>query len=111
MEEDNFRLVEAYLQSIVKKDFNNLNLAEEFKHSSPFGVIYNVPDFIEACKLIVSQTKAIEIQRHIAQGNTVCVHYEAVTLGGRMPMTEWFTIKDGKITDIKVYFDARISHG
>lgn len=108
---ENLELVRAYLEAIVRKDFESLPLAEYVRHSSPFGTIENKKDFVEACKLIVAQTKAIEIKREITDGDTVCMHYEAVASGKRMPMTEWFTIKNGLITDIKVYFDARINHG
>ena len=107
-EQHNVQLVRDYLDAIVRKDFKGLNLAPVFRHSSPFGVIEGPDAFIEACKLIVAQTQAIEIRRELVQGNTVCVHYEAVTASGRLAMTEWFILIDDLISEIRVFFDARI---
>ena len=108
--DDPLTIVHRYLDAIVAKDFYALNLADDFFHQSPFGRVDGVPAFIEACKLVVAHTKAIDIKRELVQGDTVCVFYDAVTATGRMPMTEWYRIRNGQIADIEVFFDASVRH-
>lgn len=103
-------LVRNYLDSIVRKDFTQLNLSENFRHSSPFGIQEGRENFIEACKLVVAGTQAIEIKKMIEEKDSVCVEYDVISPNGRMAISEWYSIRNGLITEIRAYFDASINN-
>jgi hypothetical protein len=44
-----------------------------------------------------------------ADGDDVCLIYDLVTNtpAGTAPVAEWFRVRDGKIAQIRVFFDAR----
>ncbi len=102
----NPQIVRRYLDGLVAKQFDALPLAEDIVHVSPFGTVQGRKPFVEACKLVVSETKEIVILDLLDEGDSVSVRYEAVTPVRRMPITEWYTLKDGLITRIDAYFDG-----
>lgn len=110
MEKEPLEVVRTYLKMIEAKAFDQLKLGPNFVHRSPFGVIKDPNEFIEACKLVVAQTQSLDIKRELVEGNKVCVFYDAVSASGRLPMTEWFTVEEGKISAIEVHFDASVRH-
>lgn len=102
----NAQIVRSYLDALVRKDFDALPLAEDIVHVSPFGTVQGRKPFVEACKLVVSETREIVIQDLLEDGDSVSVRYEAVTPVRRMPITEWYSLKGGLITRIDAYFDG-----
>lgn len=102
----NSGIVKRYLDALVAKEFEILPLAEDIVHVSPFGTVKGRKPFVEACKLVVSETKEIVILDLLEEGDSVSVRYEAVTPVRRMPITEWYTLKDGLISRIDAYFDG-----
>ena len=57
----NPQIVRRYLDGLVAKQFDALPLAEDIVHVSPFGTVQGRKPFVEACKLVVSETKEIVI--------------------------------------------------
>jgi ketosteroid isomerase-like protein len=102
----NAQVVRDYLEALVRKDYSSLPLSEDITHVSPFGTITGRKPFIEACKLVVSETREIILQDLLEEGDSVSVRYEAVTPVRRMPITEWYTLRNGLIARIDAYFDG-----
>ncbi len=53
--------------------------------------------------------QAAHQQKVFADDNDVCVIYDLVTAtpAGTAPTAEWYRLRDGKISAVRVYFDAR----
>ncbi|GEM_PF-6912065 len=99
--------VRYYLSLIPAQDFENMPLHEMVRHESPYGEVLGRRVFTEACRSLVAGTREIVIKSCIAQGDTVAVEYEAIKdTGSRFELSEWFRIVDGKIVEIKAFFDG-----
>lgn len=100
-------IVRQYLDLIVKHAFDELPLHPQVRHESPYGVITGRLAFIKACSTIVGGLKEIDLRSLIAKGPKVVVEYDAIQESGtRFLLSEWFTVEDDQITEIKAFFDA-----
>jgi ketosteroid isomerase-like protein len=103
--------VDAYRAAWEAKDFPaaRAHLAEDLDFAGPIDTFDNADDYIQAItglSHIVSGTTT----RHVfVDGDDVAVFYDmhTTTPAGTAPIAEWFHVRDGKISAIRVYFDAR----
>jgi ketosteroid isomerase-like protein len=53
--------------------------------------------------------RSARLQKVFVHGNDVCVIYDLVTNtpAGTAPTAEWYHVRDGKISAVRVFFDAR----
>jgi hypothetical protein len=101
----NLETVKLYYEAWKESNPDKLRLAASIKHTSPMGRYDSRDDFLNACwgKSGKFETKN---ESFISQGNAVAARYEILNDGKSSPVCEWFTIENGEITDIKVYFGS-----
>lgn len=103
---------------IVKKWFDcwntgnidDLPIAEDFRHTSPFGTIASKQRYLE----IVNKNKAdflsntLTLINHLAQGNEVCVQFEQQNSNTGLEMTvcEWYVIQGRLIKEIRSFYNV-----
>jgi hypothetical protein len=79
---------------------------QEALRTGDFSALPFAPDF--ACRTPLGRLDRREfvIQDFLEDGDSVSVRYEAVTPVRRMPITEWYTLRNGLIARIEAFFDG-----
>jgi ketosteroid isomerase-like protein len=102
-------LVAAYFGAYEKKDraaLENL-LADDFTFSSPVDDRIDRTRYFERCWPFSQQAKEFRIEKLLADDEEAFVRYEAVTTNGStFRNIETFTIHEGKIVHVEVYFGS-----
>ena len=100
-------LVKQWFDKWEKGDFLNLPISENFKHTSPFGIIEGK----KAYKNLIEENKdkflgyEFEIHDVIYESNKACVRYTAKQ--GQefsLDVSEWYYAKDNLIEQIIAYY-------
>jgi PhnB protein len=82
-------------------------LAEDFTFTSPIDDRISRARYFERCWPNSEHLVAFDIQKLFAQGDEVFAQYEAESKGGgRFRNTEFFTLREGKVTHVDVYFGS-----
>jgi ketosteroid isomerase-like protein len=104
-------LVESYHAAWRHHDYEKARslLHDELSFHGPFDTFTRADDFIEAIRGLAPIVKDVEIQKTFADGDDVCLLFEMITNtpAGSQPIAEWYRVRDGKIAELRVYFDAR----
>jgi ketosteroid isomerase-like protein len=113
MTESNISVVREYFRAYADKDRAAIEglVDEAFRFSSPRDNHIDRATYFRRCwknSEAVAGHKMIHI---LADGHRVFVIYElAWTAGGVSRNTELFTLRDGKIVDVEVYFGWSVPH-
>ena len=100
-------LVEQWFQKWNKGDYLNLPISENFKHTSPFGVIEGKTAYLDLVKenedKFLGQT--FEIHDTIYLKNKACVRYTAKQATNfSLDVSEWYYVKNNRIEEIVAYY-------
>lgn len=100
-------LVKEWFDIWEAGDFQNLPLAENFKHTSPYGVIDGKSQYME---LVESNRDKflgnhIGIHDEIYTGNKACVRYTVSKEDFSMEVSEWIYTENDKIKEIIAYYN------
>jgi limonene-1,2-epoxide hydrolase len=103
--------VESYQAAIGSGDFSAARklLQDDMTFQGPIDTFHQADDYLESIKRLASIIQRIDLKRVFAEGNDVCVLYEMVTNtpAGTAFIAEWYQVKDSKIANLRVVFDAR----
>lgn len=104
-------IVDAYRAAWENKDFETARqqLADNLDFAGPIDTFDNADDYITAIKGLSQITKGTSTKRVFEDGADVCVIYDlqTATPAGDAPVAEWYQVADGRISMIRVFFDAR----
>lgn len=106
------------LHPVVKKWFHcwetgnieELPIAEDFSHTSPFGTIATKERYLD----IVNKNKkdflgnTLTVTKQIREGNNVCVQFEQKNSNTGLEMTvcEWYVIDGDTIKEIRSFYNV-----
>ncbi|MEK7954449.1 nuclear transport factor 2 family protein [Luteolibacter soli] len=102
-------LIAAYFAAYEKKDRTALEnlLAEDFTFSSPVDDRIDRDRYFQRCWPFSQQAKEFRIEKLLADDEEAFVRYEAVTVSGTaFRNIETFSIREGKIVHVEVYFGS-----
>jgi ketosteroid isomerase-like protein len=106
-------IAKAIFKAFVDKDRAALErlITDDFQFSSPLDNALRRDEYLRVCWPNSGNIARFDFQ-HIAEaGDHVFVTYEAETRGGkRFRNTEVFTIRDGRISAVEVYFGWNVPH-
>jgi ketosteroid isomerase-like protein len=102
-------IVDRYNQALGAKDFAAARalLADDLRFEGPIDRFQRADDYVEAIKGLYGMVKGVEHQASIGEGDDVAVFYLLDTPMAKAPVAEWYTVRGGKITSLRAYFDAR----
>lgn len=102
-------IVQTWSQFVHHGEFDKARpmAAKSFSFRGPIDTFDRVDDYLAALKGLGNIVTGSESEAVIAQGNEVALFYILKTKVADAPVAEWYTVKDGKISSIRVYFDAR----
>jgi len=84
-------------------------LADDLSFVGPFDRFHAAEPYLEALLQLAPMIERVDMKRMFAEGDDVALFYDLVTKtpAGTAPCAERYSMKNGKITHIQVYFDAR----
>lgn len=99
-------LVHDWFDKWDKGDFLHLPVADNFKHTSPFGTIDGKKAYLQ----LVEQNKNKFLGYHFAihdglyEKDKACVRYTATQGDFKLDVSEWYYVKGGLIEEIIAYY-------
>lgn len=100
-------LVKRWFDKWEKGDFLNLPVSEDFKHTSPYGIIDGKERYISLVEANKDKFLGHRFVLHdeIYDRDRACVRYTAIQGDFRLEVSEWYWIKDSLIEEIVAYYN------
>jgi limonene-1,2-epoxide hydrolase len=105
----NTQVAETYLQALESKDPSRARLAPDVTLQYPLSprMISGDASVIEYLSAMMTAIDAVEIERHISEGDYVVTLWQAHTVWGVIPVCHVFQIAEETIREIRSFFDPR----
>lgn len=104
---DTRALVEKWFEVWTIGDFENIPVSENFKHTSPYGIIAGKNVYLDL--VLPNKDKFLgnrfEIHDAIYEEEKACVRYTMIGQQFLMEVTEWTYCKNGLISEIVAYYN------
>lgn len=102
-------VVDKYNRALEAKDFAEASrfLADDLRFEGPIDRFEKAADYVAAITRLYGMVKGVVHQATIVEGNEVAVFYLLDTPMAKAPVAEWYTVRNGKIVQLRAYFDAR----
>jgi len=99
-------LVKKWFELWEKGDFMALPLADNFKHTSPFGTIDGKKAYLDLVSANTDKFLGHRFKLHdtLHGDNKACVRYTTTQGDLSMEVSEWYYIKDNLISEIIAYY-------
>ena len=102
-------VIQSWISCWQTGNIEALPIADDFKHTSPFGTIESKKRYLE----IVEKNKkdflgnTLTIIKHINEGDNVCVQFEQknMSTGLNMTVCEWYSLKGDHIQEIRSFYN------
>jgi ketosteroid isomerase-like protein len=102
--------VERYHEAMGSGDMQTARslLADDLRFKGPIDEFDNADDYLQALGRLAQIVTGTDVRKVVADGADVVTIYDLHTsAAGTSPVAEWATVRDGKIAEMRVYFDAR----
>jgi ketosteroid isomerase-like protein len=102
-------IVERYAAALAGGDFATARglLADDLHFVGPIDEFHRAEDYLGALQQLFSMVRGVEDQATVAQDAEVVRFYVLDTPVAKAAVAEWFTVRDGRIAELRAYFDAR----
>jgi ketosteroid isomerase-like protein len=104
-------VADKFFKAWTSGDFETARglLHDDLSFKGPIDTFDNADAYIGALRGLSQIVKAAEEQKVFVDGDDVCVIYDLVTAtpAGTAPTAEWYHLRNGKISAVRVFFDAR----
>ena len=102
-------IVHRYADALEARDFAAARafLADDLRFEGPIDRFNRADDYMKAISGLYGMVKGIDHQATVAEGDNVAVFYVLKTPVADAPVAEWYTVRSGKIVQLRAYFDAR----
>jgi ketosteroid isomerase-like protein len=104
-------VADKFFKAWTTADFETARaqLHDDVSFEGPLDRFDNADAYIGSLRGLAQIVKAAEEQKVFVDGNDVCVIYHLVTNtpAGTSPVAEWYHLRDGKISAVRVFFDSR----
>jgi SnoaL-like domain len=100
----------TYFEAWRARDFTRLRsvLADDVDFAGPLGKVKGGDECLRGLQMMAKIMTGIEIQKVFRDDNDVLTWFELSTsVAAPVPVANWMHVEDGKITRIRVAFDAR----
>ena len=104
-------VVDRYFVAQKEKDFATMRtlLHDDVIFRGALGTTDNAEDFISGLQRMTATMTGMERRALFAEGEDVCQVYDLTltTPPVTLPIAQWIKVRDGRIAQVYVYFDAR----
>jgi ketosteroid isomerase-like protein len=109
--DDSKSVATSFFKAWTTGDFDTARslLHDDVSFSGPLDSFHDADSYIGALRGLSQIVQAAQEQKVFADETDVCVIYDLVTAtpAGTAPTAEWYRLRDGKISSVRVFFDAR----
>jgi len=101
--------VDSFNRALEKKDFATARalLADDLHFEGPIDRFDRADDYVAAITRLYGMVNGVQHQATIVEGDEVAVFYVLDTPVAKAPVAEWYRVRDGRIAELRAYFDAR----
>lgn len=102
-------VVRDWNRALEARDFDAARalLADDLRFDGPIDHFERAEDYVAAIKRLYGMVKGVRQLGKVAQGDQVALFTVLETAVADAPVAEWYTVRGGKITNLRAYFDAR----
>jgi limonene-1,2-epoxide hydrolase len=102
-------IVEQFATALSSGDFGTARslLANDLHFACPIDEFHCADDYLGALRQLFGMVRGIEHQATVAKDAQVVRFSVLDTPVAKAPVAEWYTVKDGRIAEVRAYFDAR----
>jgi ketosteroid isomerase-like protein len=104
-------VADTFFKAWTTGDFDTARsmLSDDVSFAGPIDRFDNADAYITSLRGLAQIVQGAEEQKVFVDGNDVCVIYDLVTNtpAGAAPTVDWYHVRDGKISAVRVFFDAR----
>ena len=100
----------TYFDAWKARDFTRLRsvLADDVDFAGPLAKVKGGDDCLRGLQGMAQIMTGLEVRRVFCDGSDVLTWFDlATSVAGTVPVANWMRVQDGKITRIRVAFDAR----
>jgi len=101
----------SFLKAWTTGDFDTARslLHDDVSFSGPIDSFDDADSYVAALRGLSQIVQDAREQKVFADDTDVCVIYDLATTtpAGTAPTAEWYHLRDGKISAVRVFFDAR----
>ena len=110
MADDATKVATAYFDAWKANDFDTMRslLADDVTFSGPLAQIEGAEDYMKGIEGMSQITSEISIRKVFVDGPDVLTWYDLhTTVAPPVPVANWLHVEDGRVTSLRVAFDAR----
>ena len=110
MADDAAKIASAYFDAWKVNDFDTMRslVDDDITFAGPLAQLEGAQDYMEGIKGMSRITSDIVIRKTFVDGPDVLTWYDLhTTVASPVPVANWLHIEEGKITSLRVAFDAR----
>ena len=110
MGDDAAKVASTYFDAWKVNDFDTMRslVDDDVRFAGPLGQVEGAQDYMEGIKGMSRTKSDLVIRKTFVDGPDVLTWYELhTTVAPPVPVANWLHIEDGKITSLRVVFDAR----
>ncbi len=110
MSDDAAKVATAYFDAWKVNDFDTMRslVDDDVTFAGPLAQTEGVADYMEGIEGMSRIKSEIVVQKTFVDGPDVLTWYDLhTTVASPVPVASWLHVEDGKITSLRVAFDAR----
>lgn len=101
------RLARAWIEGWNTGNPDEIPLAADFTHSSPFGTVEGREPYLEWVKPLAAENVTfLKIVKILGGVGEAVIWFEMMTPGGWVPCCDWVQSDHGEITAVTSFYDA-----
>jgi ketosteroid isomerase-like protein len=82
-------------------------LTDDMTFRGPLGETNGADEYVAGLRGLSQAIDGAEERAVIADGDDVCVVYDLLANGKRIPTVGWYHFRDGRISAVRAFFDPR----
>lgn len=101
-------LVREWIDGWERGNYRDLPLADEFRHTSPYGTIVGRKSYLDLVEANREQFLGyrFEIHDELYDKDKACVRYTGTHEGFVLEVSEWYFARAGEIVEVVAYFNV-----
>ena len=111
MADDAKEIVEQYKQAFGRGDVATARslLADDLHFQGPIEEFHTADEYVQSLAKLAPIVSGTDVKKILVDGDDVVTIYDlhTETPAGSSPVAEWATVRNGKIAELRAYFDAR----
>lgn len=108
MRDELITVVEGYLDGLKKKDLSRVAFAPDVTFESPLSPkLTGERDVVDFLSGLFPAIKDIRVKQHIVEGEYVATVFDFDTTFGVIPVFDCFRVSNGKLIQIRPFYDPR----